>query len=448
MRPGRSSLLLLAALSIGALAAPGCTTLRRVFDFKKQVAEAEAKVRIYGTVESDAPVTGTLVVVVGTPELGPDGSPVLNPDGSPRHLGVDSYTRSEPGSFLFLLDPGSYRVGAYEDRNRNGILDTGERVSLLNDNDLLELVPGERATVAIRLRGDETWQREPIDILDIVEKDARDQGRFALWAFSMKGTVAPDLSDPRFGEKQGPFGLWQPMDFLNQELAGIYFLERYDPDRIPVLYVHGIAGYPQQFDALIGSLDRERFQPWFYFYPSGFHLDGIANHLADLLREVQIRTGFDEIAIVAHSMGGLVSRGAILKYADQTGRDDIELFISIDSPFGGDVKAKSTENAPIALPASFSDMDPSSAYLTWVYYQDPDRKVFKPLPEPARHHMIIGYRGSGSPYNDGTVTVASQAQVDLQEHAASIRIWEFSHVGTLSQDRTIERVNRLLDDAF
>jgi hypothetical protein len=366
MNRRRSSFLLLATLVAGVVSMPGCTTVRRIFDFEEQVAEAQQKVRIYGSVEVEGPVAGTLVVVVGTPELNPDGTPVVGPSGQPQHVGVDSYSRAEPGSFLFLLDPGQYRVGAYEDRNENGILDTGERVSLLTDNELLDLAPGDRATAEIRLLEGRTWQRESIDILDLVERNAREQGRFSLWAFSAKGTLAPDLSDERFGEKQGPFGLWQPMDFLNEELAGIYFLEEYDPDRIPVLYVHGIAGYPQQFEKLIGSLDRGRFQAWFYFYPSGFALDGISSHLADMLREVQIRTGFDEIAVVAHSMGGLVSRGAILKYAEQTGRRDIELFVSINSPFGGDVKAKSTENAPIALPASFKDMDPSSEYLTWV----------------------------------------------------------------------------------
>ncbi|MGH0037084.1 MAG: alpha/beta hydrolase [Myxococcota bacterium] len=444
----RADRLLIAALLVGSLGAPGCTMLSRLVGFEEQLEEVQAKVRISGTVESDAPVEGALVVVVTTPETAPDGSPVLHPDGTQRHPAVDGYTRSDPGTFLFMLDAGEYRVGAYEDRNENGLLDPGERVTLPIENELLELAPGDHARVEISLHGHEVWQRDPIDVFKMVQRTAHEQGRFSLWAFSAKGALAPDLSDPRFGPEQGPFGLWQPMDFLNRELAGIYLLEPYDPGRIPVLYVHGISGYPQQFETLIGQLDRERFQPWFYFYPSGFRLDGISTHLADLLQELKVRYEFDEIAVVAHSMGGLVSRGAILKYAADTKSQDVKVFISINSPFGGDVKAKSTEGAPIALPLSFEDMDPSSEYLTWVYYEDPARTVFKPLPKPARHHMIMGFHGSGSPYNDGSVSIASQAHVDLQEHAASLRIWDYTHTGTLKQDRTVERVNRLLEETF
>ena len=317
------------------------------------------------------------------------------------------------------------------------------------DAELLDLGPGNQASIVIRLENDHVWQGKPFDVLEaFAEKDIHEQGRFALWAFSAKGKIAEDLSDPRFGQEQGRFGLWQPMDFLNKEWAGIYFLEEYDPGRIPVLFVHGISGHPQEFEKLIGELDGSRFQPWFYYYPSGFSLDGISTHLADLLQELQIEHDFDEFAIVAHSMGGLVSRGAILKYSEETERDDVQLFVSINSPFGGDVKAEGAAGAPIAMPDSFKDMSPSSAYMTWVFYEDEDRKVFKPLPEKAVHHMIIGFKGSGEPYNDGAVSIESQAHVDLQEHAATLRAWNRAHVGALHQQRTVDRVNALLDDRF
>ena len=44
-----------------------------------------------------------------------------------------------------------------------------------------------------------------------------------------------------------------------------------------MLFVHGAEGYPQQFAKLIEGLDRTRFQPWFFFYPSGARLEAVAH---------------------------------------------------------------------------------------------------------------------------------------------------------------------------
>jgi pimeloyl-ACP methyl ester carboxylesterase len=439
---------LVVALVVAALAASGCTTMRQVFGFKEQEVALRAMVRISGTIETEGPVDGTLVVLVETPIYTEDGSPVLDEKGRPRYLGVDTYTRATQGTFLFHLPPDRYRLGAYEDRNRNGILNTGERVSSFFAHDIIELEPGERARISVRLINDEVHEGAALDVLGLVERDVREQGRFALWNFSAMGELVGDLSDPRFGSEQGPFGLWRPMDFLNQALAGIYFLEEYDADRIPVLFVHGISGYPEAFSTLIEDLDESRFQPWFYFYPSGIGLSETSRHLATLLRKLQMKYDFDEVAIVAHSMGGLVSRGAILTYVEDTKRDDIGLFISLNSPFGGDARAVRTERARIAIPQSFRDMNPASEYMTWLFYEEEDRKVFKTLPDDTEHHMIIGYKGTGEPYNDGAVTVETQAHTELQEHATTVRIWNYTHVGILNERRTSDRVNRLLEARF
>ena len=51
-------------------------------------------------------------------------------------------------------------------------------------------------------------------------------------------------------------GLWQPVEFVRQVGAGVYFLEPYDPDKIPVLFVHGALGHPGDWDAIVAALDR------------------------------------------------------------------------------------------------------------------------------------------------------------------------------------------------
>jgi len=431
----------LAGLLIVSLTVSGCSDLRRILAFGDQAAQARALSRIDGQIDTEGPFEGNLVVILGRVVEGED-----------QLVGVDSYVRVNPGSYAFVVAPGRYKVGAYEDRNRNGLLDPDERAFRISDSEILEVGPGERASFDILLAVGAMLEEltEPVDVLAIVERTPKEQRVFSLWAFSVLGEVCEDLDDAKFGPQAGPRGLWEPMNFLNDGLAGIYFLEPYDRKRVPVLFVHGISGFPQVFSTLIDELDRERFQAWFYFYPSGFRLDSISDHLEGLLKRLQVEHDFDELAIVAHSMGGLVARGAILKYEDDTKRDDIRLFISISTPWGGDTTAKGTETARIAVPPSLKDMNPSSDYLRWLFYEDEENKIVKSLSEEVDYHMIFSFRMSRSSTvaNDGSVTVASQTRVESQEQALTIRAWDYGHMSILDSPEVVQRMQLLLEDRF
>jgi pimeloyl-ACP methyl ester carboxylesterase len=233
-------------------------------------------------------------------------------------------------------------------------------------------------------------------------------------------------------------------------------MEPYDPDRVPILFVHGIAGYPQEFAALIDSLDRTRYQAWFYFYPSGFGLQGISRHLSTLLIRLEVRYGFDQFGIVAHSMGGLVARGAILEYAEAARHDGVRLFVSVSTPWGGDPRAEIVDRSPIAMPESFDDMKPDSAYLRWLFYQAPtdgedgSDAPAKRLPRGVAYHMVVGYRlpGSASQSGDGRVSLASQARLEVQRSALSVRAFDETHTGILSAPETLQHINALIEDRF
>ncbi len=431
---------LVVSLVVAAVAG-GCAAIREVTGFRDQLAQAQSKVRIAGTVETEGDAAGTLVVLLAR----------RVEDGDAALVGVDSYVRRTPGTFLFVVPPGRYQLGAYEDRNGNGLLDPDERVARVIDSPVHELGPGASARVELLLKeGSALGDRieRPVDLLSLVERTDSEQREFSLWAFSRRGEVVGDLDDERFGAEAGRRGLWRPMDFLNEELAGIYFLEPYDEDRIPVLFVHGIAGHPQEFQGLIAALDRDRFQPWFYFYPSGLGLDSISEHLARLLERVQIETDFDEIAIVAHSMGGLVSRSAIYEYAADTERDEVRLFVSISTPWGGDLRARRTEGARIALPESFRDMSPSSSFLRRLFYEDEERQRLRALPRRVDYHLIFGFSGRGTPCNDGSVSCTSQALEEAQEQALSVRAWNYGHVEILHSQQAARRVKLLLEGRF
>jgi len=102
--------------------------------------------------------------------------------------------------------------------------------------------------------------------------------------------------------------------------SGIYMFEPYQPGKIPVLMVHGLLASPLTWSAMFNDLRadpqlRERFQFWFYLYPTGNpYLESAAD-----LREAlaKLRTDLDpegrdpalnEMILVGHSMGGLVAK--------------------------------------------------------------------------------------------------------------------------------------------
>jgi len=396
---------------------------------------------IEGRVDLSESAKGTIVVLLAHPGLGPGDDAT----------GVDTYVRVRPGKYLFAVPAGRYQLGAYLDRNQNGLLDPDEPVLALRGSPVIEVSEGGevREDLVIPLDG-RAGIIEPLDILQLVARTPIEQREFSLWTHSVQGEICEDLYNPRFGPEAGQRGLWEMADSLAEGISAVYFLEAYDPERTPVLFVHGISGYPREFTTLFETLDREHFQPWFYFYPSGYSLAGISDHLATLLERLQARHGFDELAVVAHSMGGLVSRGAIFRYEEATGRDDVELFLSISTPWGGDVNATSAEDAPIALPPSFADMSPTSGYISGLFYQDEESKLRRLLAKHVEYHMIFGFRmdGLASAASDGTVSLASQARLQAQEEADSIRALDYGHTDILKSPELVERLGVLLRERF
>jgi len=245
------------------------------------------------------------------------------------------------------------------------------------------------------------------------------------------------LSDPRFDEAIANEGLWQPFDFLFKGHPGVYFLQAYDRNKIPVLFVHGINGTPQNFRTLIDRLDRSRFQPWVYYYPGGASLGNVADHLTQTMRKLQVRYDFPQFVVVAHSMGGLVSRCFIQRYRASGGGARIPLFVSIATPFDGHKAAESGKKAPRVVRV-WIDMAPNSDYLQSIYSGD--------LGVP--HQLLFTFRQGGGLFgaeaNDGTVSVASQLRPAAQQQAVRIEGFNETHMGLLESKEVSQRLNGLL----
>ena len=422
---------------------PGCALL----GVEKQRERAESLGRIRGTVRVEPASDSPIVVVLGRASGGVDD---IDPKTG-RRAGyvVDHYPLDRAGTFAFLVSAGSFRLIAFADENANLTYDVGEPI--LDDRPIFDIHPGERLDNVELVIPQGKTRDQSYDIAALQARAPIDQQNFSLGRFTVKGDVVK-LDDPKFGAETGSMGMWRFADFLFEVGPGVYFLEPYDPKKIPVLFVHGISGYPQEFSTLIAKLDRKRFQPWFYFYPSGFHLDGIALHLTAIITELQARHDFDELAVVAHSMGGLVSRAFILEYARTTGREDIQLFVAISSPWGGSASAANIENAPKDLVVySWLDMNPNSAFLKGLFFAPPDFVRPRPLPDHVPFHMLFGYQrkeGSLGPSGDGTLTLKSEARIEATLAAKSVLPLDYDHHDILHSPEAVARLNRILTDTF
>ena len=110
---------------------------------------------------------------------------------------------------------------------------------------------------------------------------------------------------------------------------GLYMLQPYQPDKIPVVFVHGLISSPMTWLPMVNGLMgdpelRERYQFWYFSYPTGNPVFYSASLLRDSLEHVR-RTydpegknpAFNNMLIVGHSMGGLLSKAMVQDSGDQ-----------------------------------------------------------------------------------------------------------------------------------
>jgi pimeloyl-ACP methyl ester carboxylesterase len=107
---------------------------------------------------------------------------------------------------------------------------------------------------------------------------------------------------------------------LADKKRGLYLLEPYRPGRIPVVLVHGLLSSPVTWAHMVNDLQtdpviREKYQFWTFFYPSSQPIIYSAAELRAALRNTRDTldpsredTALDQMVLVGHSMGGLLSR--------------------------------------------------------------------------------------------------------------------------------------------
>lgn len=99
-----------------------------------------------------------------------------------------------------------------------------------------------------------------------------------------------------------------------EETMRISRLQPYDEDKIPVLFVHGLNSTPETWMAMFNGLRadpeiRQRYQFWFYSYPTGypyFYPAMVLRHELDKIKKAYPHD--HKIVVVGHSMGSLIAR--------------------------------------------------------------------------------------------------------------------------------------------
>ncbi len=339
---------------------------------------------------------------------------------------IKDINKSEVDGYDGIIDSDSIKLQlsndvhyllVFEDKNQDLTLQADEAFSVINLRD-----HKDKSTIETTLSINEkalpkAFVDRPLSSLLKIELDLVDIG-----------TVV-NLTDPPFEKDNAELGMWQPLTFLLENNAGLYFLSEYDPNKIPILFVHGINSTALDFAPLIEKVDKSKYQIWVFNYPSGLSLSLNSKGLNNLLHTVTTEYKIKQMHVVAHSMGGLIVANSMRQCRIGQLCHFINSITTISSPFGGVGSAKQgVEYSPVVMPA-WVDLNPDGKFIADLF-TDND-KIHTP------HFLAFGYNSGdlfNTDSNDGVIDLSSQLSRQAQLHAEQIRGYDENHLSILDND--------------
>jgi pimeloyl-ACP methyl ester carboxylesterase len=275
-------------------------------------------------------------------------------------------------------------------------------------------------------------------------------------------------------------------EFAHQ--ARLIFLQPFDPDRTPVVLIHGLMSTPRMWKPVLDGLlaDREirkNYQFWFFYYPTGQPVPFSALQLRQGLTEAALRYPLRRpLVLIGHSMGGILARAQVSRIsaadAEQVvpevgrlptsslarnavifePRTDVERIIFIATPHKGSTVAMGNLAAlgmrlidlPDWIVSELQSPSVDSRQLpTSIHGLSPDSQFLQALdrfPSGLPVHSIIGDRGRAneSSSSDGIVSYSS-SHLDFANSELMIPTGHggFAHPKAIAEIARILKLNRL-----
>ena len=352
------------------------------------------------------------------------------------HERVDTMYFAGAGTHFGLnLPEGDYQLLVFADRDKNRIFDQTEVIGQKTIS-LDQTTSPEKVLDRIEIQ---LSSPRRVDWVEAISKPNLAEPQQSL--FFPTGTIR-SLDDPLFSENMATLGMYDPASFMERSPTGFYALEEDLGFKIPVVFVHGAGGSVRNFEPIVTRLDRERYKPWFFYYPSGGDLDQLAELFHRIFLSGKVVTmGEMPMIIVAHSMGGLVVKEALNKYENSQKENKVDLLVTIATPFGGHPAAASGEKHGLIVLPSWRDVNPKNRFIKELFR--------KPLPETIEHQLLYAYDNPAtlkiSKNSDGVVPLSSQLRLEAQQQATGQLGFESSHTGILENEDMIVHIFERMD---
>jgi len=330
--------------------------------------------------------------------------------------------------YMAFLPKGEYELYIFADLNRDG------------DFERNELVGHSSARVSLERSKDGMIVEGPplgLDFENPGKTAFRVQVKVRPTSY-LYASLDDEFFDPRFGKD----GLYNPTALIAHNQGFFFGLEEYDKSKTTVLFVHGISGTPRDWKFMVERLDRSRFQPFFFYYPSGLPLDKLGALLAQVIENLGAYSkNRHKIILAAHSIGGLVAQSAIDKLGEKGVSSFLAMYVSFSTPYGGVDSARvGVEKAPFVIPA-WRDIATGSDFLGYLSQ--------RPFPKKLPFYLLFTYQDQArvklGESGDGVVTLKSQLLPSLQSAAARTYGLNDTHEGVLTSEIATNEFNRLLE---
>lgn len=196
-------------------------------------------------------------------------------------------------------------------------------------------------------------------------------------------------------------------------------IEAGEPDgHPPLIFVHGLGGGRGDFLLMAQYLRfKGRKRSYRIKFPKGLSIDEMAAALAVFVNDVTKATGEKKVQIVAHSLGGLVARAAVVGHGLHA---SVKTLVTLGSPHRGTHPARYLHSKII------QDLRPDSAYL----------KTLNRKPWPKRVRGVAFWSR-----NDLFILPPESATADGME---SVEITPFTHYSYLIDPLSWKRVAETL----